>query len=313
MSELSRRVIFYYAQCNQELPRNTALDANATVEALIQHIRIKGLRPLLTIQEYQKDVRTDEPVMVDYTDAVALFENCIYPSPRENSELSRHKKIIELLMAQFPSTVWTHPHDAEATASGIYRKFAQQYMNSTATNPKISATGGGKVGGVHGRVLDILESTGTVVAAAPECYPIPDETHQCNQCATSRNRHHSPDLPQPQPGPLQPKPRQRQPLDEAVSRAVAEYERQSQSADRRALADWKFHRKLLEQNRCHHEAQIASQGRLENQLGRLTEEVGRLCLVQQQRLDQERRAQKSTQRLLQQLPEALASGAALVA
>ncbi|KAL1470034.1 hypothetical protein MTO96_040712 [Rhipicephalus appendiculatus] len=62
----------------------------------------------------------------------------------------------------------------------------------------------------------------------------------------------------------------------------------------------------------HPEAQIDSQGRLENQLGRLTEEVGRLRLVQQQRLDQERRAQESTQRLLQQLLEALASGAALV-
>ncbi|KAL1439179.1 hypothetical protein MTO96_047395 [Rhipicephalus appendiculatus] len=116
-----------------------------------------------------------------------------------------------------------------------------------------------------------------------------------------------------EPGPSQPQTRRRQPLEDAVCWAGAEYERQSQSADRRALADQKFHRKLMEQNQRHPEAQIASLGQLKNQLSRLTKEVGRLRLVQQQRLDQERRAQESTQRLLEQLLEALASGAALVA
>ncbi|XP_037529155.1 translation initiation factor IF-2-like [Rhipicephalus sanguineus] len=113
---------------------------------------------------------------------------------------------------------------------------------------------------------------------------------------------------QPQPGP-QPQPRRGQPrqLEEAVCRATAEYVRQGQCADARALADRKFHHKMLEQNR-----RMASQERLENQLCRLTEEVGRLRHVQQQRLDQERRANECTQRLLQQLLEALAGGAALV-
>ncbi|KAH7956000.1 hypothetical protein HPB52_005491 [Rhipicephalus sanguineus] len=101
-------------------------------------------------------------------------------------------------------------------------------------------------------------------------------------------------------------------LEEAVCRATDEYVRQGQCADARALADRKFHHKMLEQNRCRHEAQMASQERLENQLCRLTEEVGRLRHVQQQRLDQKRRANECTQRLLQQLLEALAGGAALV-
>ncbi|KAH7985625.1 hypothetical protein HPB52_025513 [Rhipicephalus sanguineus] len=137
-----------------------------------------------------------------------------------------------------------------------------------------------RVGGVDGRVLDILERTGAVVTTPPEYYPVPDV----------------------------PQPRRRQPrqLEEAVCRATAEYVRQGQCADARAVADRKFHHKMLEQNRRHHEAQMASQERLENQLCRLTEEVGRLRHVQQQRLDQERRANDCTQRLLQQLLEALA-------
>ncbi|KAL1441341.1 hypothetical protein MTO96_008614 [Rhipicephalus appendiculatus] len=169
------------------------------------------------------------------------------------------------------------------------------------------ATGGGKVGGIHGG--------GAVVAAAPRVLPHPRRVPSQPQATAQPG----PSQPGPsqlgpsQPGLSQPQPRRGQPLEDAVSRAVAAYERQSQSADRRALADQKFQRKLLEQTRHNHEAQIASLGRLENQFGRLTEQVGRLRLVQQQRLDQERRAQESTQRLLQQLLEALASSAAPVA
>lgn len=37
-----------------------------------------------------------------------------------------------------------------------------------------SATGGGRVGGVDGRVLGILERTGAVVTTPPEYYPVPD-------------------------------------------------------------------------------------------------------------------------------------------
>ncbi|XP_037512245.1 uncharacterized protein LOC119389019 [Rhipicephalus sanguineus] len=221
-----------------------------------------------------------------------------------------------------------------------------------------SATGGGRVGGVDGRVLDILERTGAVVTTPPEYYPVPDVETEVevgtSRAATSRGPSDvdlqpiplQPQVPQPgpsqpqpgpsqpqpgpsqpqpgpsqpQPGPSQPQPgpqpqpRRRQPrqLEEAVCRATAEYVRQGQCADARAVADRKFHHKMLEQNRRHHEAQMASQERLENQLCRLTEEVGRLRHVQQQRLDQERRANDCTQRLLQQLLEALAGGAALV-
>ncbi|KAH7956879.1 hypothetical protein HPB52_013208 [Rhipicephalus sanguineus] len=56
------------------------------------------------------------------------------------------------------------------------------------------------------------------------------------------------------------------------------------------------------------EVDSASKKRLENQLGRLTEAVRRQRHAQQQRFDQERRAHESTQRLLKQLLEALASG-----
>ncbi|KAH7967937.1 hypothetical protein HPB52_004208 [Rhipicephalus sanguineus] len=136
-----------------------------------------------------------------------------------------------------------------------------------------NATSGGRVGGIDGRVLDVLQRTGAVVTTPPEYYPVPDVPRQ---------------------------------LEEVVCRATDEYVRQGQCADARALADRKFHHKMLEQNRRHHEPQMASQERLENQLCRLTEDVGRLRHVQQQRLDQERRANECTQRLLQQLLEALA-------
>lgn len=105
MTELSRRVV-RYANTNQTLPRNTTLDATATVNALMRDVRSKGLRPLLKVMDYQKDSRSDQQVMVDYAEAVSLFESCIYPSLTEASTLSRDKKIIQLLITKFPSSVW---------------------------------------------------------------------------------------------------------------------------------------------------------------------------------------------------------------
>ncbi|KAH7968287.1 hypothetical protein HPB52_007605 [Rhipicephalus sanguineus] len=177
-------------------------------------------------------------------------------------------------------------------------------------------TGGGRVGVVDGRVLDILERAGAVVTAPPEYYPVPDVVVQPVPLQPpqpqfvrlpSTEQRPQPGPSQRQPGP-QPQPRRRHPrqLEEAVCRATEVYVRQSQRADARALADRKFHQKVLEQNQRHHEAQMASQEWLENHLGCLTEEVGRLRHVQQQRLDQQRRAHECTQRQLQQLLGALA-------
>ncbi|KAH7983160.1 hypothetical protein HPB52_009696 [Rhipicephalus sanguineus] len=212
-----------------------------------------------------------------------LGRSCTEVSPRMTAARKKQlwQEIATLLNQQGPAVkspqLWRN-HWAKMVC-GARKELAR----STSER---NATGGGRVGGVDGRVLDILERTGAVVTTPPEYYPVPDV----------------------------PQPRRRQPrqLEEAVCRATAEYVRQGQCADARAVADRKFHHKMLEQNRRHHEAQMASQERLENQLCRLTEEVGRLRHVQQQRLDQERRANDCTQRLLQQLLEALAGGAALV-
>ncbi|XP_037504906.1 uncharacterized protein LOC119380256 [Rhipicephalus sanguineus] len=284
-----------------------------------------------------------------------LGRSCTEVSPRMTAARKKQlwQEIATLLNQQGPAVkspqLWRN-HWAKMVC-GARKELAR----STSER---NAMGGGRVGGVDGRVLDILERTGAVVTTPPEYYPVPDVETEVevgtSRAATSRGPSDvdlqpiplQPQVPQPgpsqpqpgpsqpqpgpsqpqpgpsqpQPGPSQPQPgpqpqpRRRQPrqLEEAVCRATAEYVRQGQCADARAVADRKFHHKMLEQNRRHHEAQMASQERLENQLCRLTEEVGRLRHVQQQRLDQERRANDCTQRLLQQLLEALAGGAALV-
>ncbi|KAH6920630.1 hypothetical protein HPB50_028380 [Hyalomma asiaticum] len=84
-----------------------------------------------------------------------------------------------------------------------------------------TSTGGGKVGGVDGRVLDVLSRTGAVVTDAPQFFEQSDE------------------LPR----------RQLRDLEEVVQRTAEEYVRQGEAANARAQEEARFHQQLVELHR----------------------------------------------------------------
>ncbi|XP_065286512.2 uncharacterized protein [Dermacentor albipictus] len=142
------------------------------------------------------------------------------------------------------------------------------------------ATGGGKVGGVDGRVLDILGRTGGLLVSPPQYFADSEDASSEDAAGPSRSEpatatfvvsgpaavagpsgltQQPPTLQQP---PFQPTPQatpresqapphrqsKQQDLEGAVHMATAEYVRQGQSAEARAQEEARFRRQMLEQN-----------------------------------------------------------------
>ncbi|XP_070386368.1 uncharacterized protein [Dermacentor albipictus] len=133
-------------------------------------------------------------------------------------------------------------------------------------------TGGGKLGGLEGRVLDVLGRTG------PDFAPVAffaDDAELCsNDTSGEEEPAHDAEVPPTPPGAAhvsvgmepgtsgtarpsarqQPRrPPRQQPLEDAACRAAAEYAPQGQLAEEANAEAANFHQLLLQQNRQHHQ------------------------------------------------------------
>ncbi|KAH6942743.1 hypothetical protein HPB50_009676 [Hyalomma asiaticum] len=236
-----------------------------------------------------------------------------------------------------------HPYLARATTENQRLKplsagattGQSSFMQRAGRRPaRLQRERGGKVGGVDGRVLDVLSRTGAVVTDAPQFFEQSDERspsrhhrprhHPSQQRSHTSSLYHSsnpiiqpqppsqpPSQPQPssQPQPRQtPQPRapqlprrQLRDLEEVVQRTAEEYVRQGEAANARAQEEARFHQRLVELHRQYYEAQAASQQQL-------VEEVQQLRQVQQQRLEEDRLMRSLVERLLLHFMPAAAQG-----
>ncbi|XP_049517186.1 uncharacterized protein LOC119441815 [Dermacentor silvarum] len=143
-------------------------------------------------------------------------------------------------------------------------------------------TGGGRLGGLEGRVLDVLSRTGAGYApvdffpddaeqassseeeAAAAHVPLPTAPPQVSvgtEPGTSGTARPPPRQQPQRPPRLQPlrPPRQQQLLEDAACRAAEECARQRQLAEAANVEAVAFHQMLLEQHRQHHQQLVEEQ------------------------------------------------------